>query len=59
MTLLENNLALFKKSEEHQRKKAALVEFDEQHLMLLRKGFDEEDLVSLAGSSIVSYDTFL
>ena len=59
MILLEDNIVLFKKADELQRKKAQQVEFDEEKLALLRKGFADEDLVSLADSSIVSYDDFL
>lgn len=59
MVLLEDNVTLFKKCAEHQTKKAEIVEFDDMQLELLRKGFAEEDMVSLADSSIVSYDDFL
>lgn len=59
MILLEDNLALYKHSEEYQRKKAEMVEFDDYNLELLKKGFDEEDLVSLAASSLISYDDYL
>ena len=56
MVLLEDNVALFEKAEQDQIKKAQFVEFDEERLNLLRQGFQEEDLVSLAGS-MVSYDS--
>ena len=59
MALLEDNLAIFRKAEFNQKKKAKIVEFDDEQLNLLKKGFDDEDMVSLAGSSLVSYDTLV
>ena len=59
MMLLEDNLAIFKRAEFNQKKKAQIVDFDDEQLDLLKKGFDEEDMVSLAGSSLISYDTLV
>ena len=59
MILLEDNMNLFKKCFEHQKKKAELVEFDDAQLALLKKGFQEEDMVSLANSSILSFDEYI
>ena len=58
MMLLEDNVEVFKKAEQHQQRKAELVEFNEDQLNLLKEGFDDMDMVSIEGSSIVSYDTF-
>ena len=59
MILLDDNIAVFREAAKHQAKKAEMVEFDERALELLRKGFREEELVSLAGSSIISYETLV
>lgn len=59
MILLEDNLAIYRKADEQQAKKAEIVHFDDETLKLLKQGFKEEEQVSLAGSSIVSYETLL